>query len=281
MIVTTLVDRQSLGAFEYRCTAGPDDRPFAEVHAHFTLSYVRKGSFGCRTRGRSFECVAGALFVGYPGDEYTCLHDHHDDGDECLSFRLAPSLVDAIGEGEPTWRVAMLPPVAEIAVFGELAQAAANGRSDVGLDEAGMLLASRFVDIVARRKRTATVASGRSRRRAVEAARWLEEHAQQPVTLEAVAASAGFSSFHFLRLFRDVVGITPHQYLLRCRLRYAAQHLTDPTRSITGIAYDSGFSDLSNFVRTFRRAAGVSPRAFRRMAGKDRRALRERLVRAR
>jgi AraC-like DNA-binding protein len=280
MIVTTLIDRQSLAAFAYRCTAGPTDRPFAEVHSNFTLSYVRRGSFGCRTRGRSFELVAGSLFVGYPGDEYTCLHDHHDDGDECLSFRLAPSLVDAIGDDDKVWRVPMAPPVPEIAVVAELAQAAAEGRTDIGLDEAGMLLASRFVDAVASRRRAATVASTRNRRRAVEAARWLDAHAQDLVTLDAAAESAGLSSFHFLRLFRDVVGITPHQYLIRCRLRYAAQRLPDSTVSITDVALDSGFSDLSNFVRTFRRAAGVSPRAFRRMAANDRRTLRERLVRA-
>jgi AraC-like DNA-binding protein len=63
-----------------------------------------------------------------------------------------------------------------------------------------------------------------------------------------------------------VLGVTPHQYLIRSRLRHAARLLADNTRSITDIAYDVGFSDLSNFVRTFHRAAGVSPRGFRRVA---------------
>jgi AraC family transcriptional regulator len=88
----------------------------------------------------------------------------------------------------------------------------------------------------------------------------------------------GLSPFHFLRLFALVLGVTPHQYLVRSRLRHAARLLADQERSITDVAYDVGFGDLSNFVRTFHRAAGVSPGAFRRAAGGDRRILRERLA---
>ncbi len=53
--------------------------------------------------------------------------------------------------------------------------------------------------------------------------------------------------------------------------------LDDPARSVTDIAYDVGFADLSNFVRSFRRAAGVSPRGFRRAARGDRKIVQERL----
>ena len=85
----------------------------------------------------------------------------------------------------------------------------------------------------------------------------------EPVHLGAAAAAAGLSPFHFLRTFAEVVGVTPHQYVVRTRLRRAARLLAATTRPITDVAYDVGFGDLSNFVRTFRRAAGVSPRRFR------------------
>jgi AraC-like DNA-binding protein len=77
-------------------------------------------------------------------------------------------------------------------------------------------------------------------------------------------------------LFERVLGVTPHQYLVRARLRQAARLLADDSLSITQIAYDVGFGDLSNFVRTFRRAAGVSPRGFRQAARGDRRIFTER-----
>jgi len=68
------------------------------------------------------------------------------------------------------------------------------------------------------------------------------------------------------------------QYLVRARLRHAARLLAETTRPITSIAFEVGFGDLSNFVRTFHRAAGVSPRSFRRAAQGDREILRERLA---
>ena len=73
--------------------------------------------------------------------------------------------------------------------------------------------------------------------------------------------------------------MTPHQYLVQCRLRRAARLLAEPGRSITDIAYDVGFGDLSNFVRSFRRAAGLSPGAFRKASKAERNFCQERLGR--
>jgi AraC-like DNA-binding protein len=276
MLTTTVLHRGPISVVDYRCSAGPGDPPAEERYDAFSLSYVRRGSFGYRTRGKSFELVAGSILVGYPGDSFVCTHDHNH-GDECLAFRLGPKAMEAIGERHDRWRIGCVPPLPELMVLGELAQAAAEGRSDVGLDEVGMLLAARFVDVVSARKRKPPLAGARDRRRAVEAALWLDAHSQDAVDLESAAREAGLSAFHFLRLFAGVLGVTPHQYLVRSRLRHAARLLADDTRSITDIALAVGFGDLSNFVRTFRRAAGVSPRAFRKAAKGERKLLRERL----
>src|SRR6266853_2601018 len=259
MDATTLLQRQSISVSEFRCSAGPDDTPFVERHRCHSVSYVRKGSFGCRTRGRSFELVAGSILVGHPGDEYTCTHDHVC-GDECLSFFLAPELVEVIGDRTEIWQIGSAPPLPELMVLGELAQAAAEGRSDIGLDEVGQAFASRFVEVVSGRPRQPKPTAARDRRRAVETALWIDAHSHRQIDLEHAAAQAGISPFHFLRLFSSVLGVTPHQYLVRSRLRHAARLLADHDISITDVAYDVGFADLSNFVRTFHRAAGVSPR---------------------
>ena len=148
-------------------------------------------------------------------------------------------------------------------VLGELAQAAADGRSDIGLDEVGHLLAQRLVEVVSGKARKPAKVTARDRRRAVEAALWLEANATSQIELEDAARQAGVSPFHFLRLFASVLGVTPHQYLLRSRLRRAARQLADDSKPVTEVAYDVGFNDLSNFVRTFHRAAGVSPLKFR------------------
>jgi AraC-like DNA-binding protein len=112
----------------------------------------------------------------------------------------------------------------------------------------------------------------------VEAALRIDALSHEPIDLEDAARAAGLSPFHFLRLFAAVLGVTPHQYLVRSRLRRAARLLAGDTRSITDVALDVGFGDLSNFVRTFHRAAGVSPRRFRQAAKGDRKILQDRIA---
>src|SRR3984893_17850719 len=277
MTRTTLLQRGSISVSDFRGSAGAADRPFAEPLGSHAISYVRKGSFGCHSRGRFFELVAGSILVGHPGDEFTCTHDHVC-GDECLSFFLAPELVQAIGDRTEVWRVGAAPPLPELMVLGELAQAGAQGRSDVGLDEVGHAFASRFVEGVSGRPQKLAPATARDRRRAVETALWIDAHSHRPIDLEDAANQADISPFHFLRLFSGVLGVTPHQYLLRSRLRHAARLLADDERSVTDVAYDVGFGDLSNFVRTFHHAAGVSPRRFREASRGMRKIFQERLA---
>jgi AraC-like DNA-binding protein len=112
----------------------------------------------------------------------------------------------------------------------------------------------------------------------VETALWIDAHSHRAIDLEDAAGEAGLSPFHFLRLFSGVLGVSPHQYLVRSRLRHAARLLADDDRAVTDIAYDVGFGDLSNFVRTFHRAAGVSPLKFRQAAKGERKILQERLA---
>ena len=80
----------------------------------------------------------------------------------------------------------------------------------------------------------------------------------------ALARDAHYSRFHFQRLFRQETGETPSNCRRRLRLERAAYHLLQGDRSVTQIAFESGFNSLEGFSRAFRKAAGVSPSHFRR-----------------
>ncbi len=277
MLATPLTQTSNLSATLYRCTAGPGEKPYAEAHDAYSVAFVRKGSFGYLNRGRHFDMVPGSFLIGRPGEEYICTHDHHDGGDECLCFKLAPELVESLGGEAANWQRGAIAPRAEFMVLGELAAAAAAGRGDVALEEAGLMLAARVAGIGADDRHGTAKIRALDRKRIVAAAHWIEEHAHEAIDLATAGRASGLSAFHFLRLFARIVGVTPHQYLIRARLRRAARLLAGSDQPVTGIAFDIGFGDLSNFVRTFHRAAGLSPRAFRRRARGDRKILQDRL----
>jgi AraC family transcriptional regulator len=71
------------------------------------------------------------------------------------------------------------------------------------------------------------------------------------------------SRYHFLRTFRRLVGMTPHQYVLSLRMRKAAVLLRTTDVSITAIALEAGFNDLSTFIRRFRKTMDASPGEYR------------------
>jgi AraC family transcriptional regulator len=74
--------------------------------------------------------------------------------------------------------------------------------------------------------------------------------------LTALAREARLNRYHFLRIFQQLTGLTPHQYVLRARLVLEPAWVLD-------IALDSGFGDVSNFNHAFRAEFGVTPRAYR------------------
>jgi AraC-like DNA-binding protein len=95
------------------------------------------------------------------------------------------------------------------------------------------------------------------------AVRTIERRPEATLPLDRLAREAGLSPYHFLRTFERLTGVTPHQYILRARLREAAMRLASESRNVLDIALDCGFGDVSNFNRAFRAEFGLSPRAYR------------------
>ncbi len=263
MLATKLTQTPLLSVTLYRCDTGQEAKPYAEEHDYYSFAFVRRGSFGYINRGRHFDMVPGAFLIGRPGEEYICTHDHHDGGDECLCFKLVPELVEEMGG---SWQHGALAPRADFMVLGELADATAAGKTDLSLEEVGLAILTKIAYVDRDDRHGDERIRACDRKRIVDAAHWIDTHAHEEIDLATAGQESGLSAFHFLRLFARIVGATPHQYLIRARLRRAARLLASSEQPVTDIAYEIGFGDLSNFVRTFHRAAGLSPRAFRRQA---------------
>jgi AraC-like DNA-binding protein len=92
---------------------------------------------------------------------------------------------------------------------------------------------------------------------------WIHANYSSPASLEAMAESALLNSQHFLRMFRDCFGSTPHQYLMEVRLAAARQLLLETKEPVTAICRLTGFESLSSFSGLFRQRFGASPKAYR------------------
>ena len=85
----------------------------------------------------------------------------------------------------------------------------------------------------------------------------------EPLDLDAVAAHAGYSRYHFIRAFKAVYGSTPGQYLSRCRIERAEELLRSANLSVTEICTLVGFSSLGTFSTSFKKQTGLTPSAYR------------------
>ena len=103
----------------------------------------------------------------------------------------------------------------------------------------------------------------RDERRISAALRYIEARVDGPLSIAELAQVATMSPYHFLRTFRALVGMTPHQFILPTRMKRAAVTLRRTHEHISAIAFAAGFGDLSTFNRRFQRIFGLSPGAFR------------------
>ena len=83
--------------------------------------------------------------------------------------------------------------------------------------------------------------------RVARAVRMIDRHPEAALTLAQFARVSGLSPYHLLRTFKSLIGVTPHQYLLRARLREAAARLAIEPSKVLDVALDCGFGDVSNF----------------------------------
>jgi len=249
------------------CDHGPRDHAFVEEHAETTIAAVMQGSFQYRTSAGSAVLVRGSLLLGNAGNYFECGHEHAQ-GDRCLAFHFTPAFIESIAAGAPGVRktkfnCAGVPPASDlIGLFAE-AEAARDERDITAFEELATRLAGAVLTITADGATSARRPSVRDERRITMAVRRIEAQADRHLGLNALAQEAAMSLYHFLRTFRQVTGMTPHQYVLHARLLRAARRLRASADPVAMIAFDAGFNDLATFNRRFRRLIGVTPSVFR------------------
>jgi AraC family transcriptional regulator len=252
------------------CDCGPHDRPFEEQHDDVCIAAVTGGTFQYQSTRGAAVLAPGALLLGNQRDAFECSHEHGV-GDRCLAFHFTPAFVEDVvaavpGARRTTFVVPRLPPMPALLPIVAAAEAARDERDEAALEELTLQLVGAVAATLADKPSRDRSPSARDEKRIAAALRLIERNAQQPISLAELASAAAMSRYHFLRTFRAVVGMTPHQYILHTRLHRAAVRLRNSSDGIAEIAYAAGFNDLSTFNRRFARIAGMSPGAYRAQA---------------
>jgi AraC-like DNA-binding protein len=205
--------------------------------------------------------------LGNPGACYQCGHEHGI-GDRCISLQLAPDYfaeiaASAAGSARFRFGAALLPAASmTLPLIAEMA-ASLECAGPMESEAAVARIVEAVIGLQAGRAAAPATPSARDSRRIAAVLRHIEHHADEPAALDDLAALAGMSKYHFLRVFQAVAGMTPYQFLLHCRMREAATRLKSSAAPVSHIAYAAGFGDLSTFNRRFRDIFGLSPKAFR------------------
>lgn len=253
------------------CTRGPQDPRFEEQHDQFVIAIVTSGTFQYRSSGSNRDEVMtpGSVLLGSPGQCFECGHEHGV-GDRCLAFHFAADYFDDLGADGRTHKTlkafqsSKLSPIRMLSPIIADACAALSGSSDIAWEELGVRLSARALQLDAAIQPDSPVTSPAAVARVSESVRSIEKRSTSDLSLVRLAREAGLSPFHYLRTFESVTGTTPHQFMLRIRLRSAAVRLATGDGKVVDVAFETGFGDVSNFNRAFRTEFGVSPTTYRR-----------------
>lgn len=94
---------------------------------------------------------------------------------------------------------------------------------------------------------------------------YMKEHFTEKVTLQELAKAAQCNPQYLCHFFKEIVGVSPVQYLIAYRIEKAKEMLTDTTKTVLEVGLDCGFENVSYFIRQFKRDVGQTPREYRKV----------------
>lgn len=258
---TAIAEGDGWYVHDFVCTCGPHDHDAEECSSTSGIALVLSGSFIARDAHGTSLLSEGSLFLVEAGRRFVCSH-RHGEGDRCLSFQFEPDMFDRLAHdagASAAFARNALPPLRDLSRLTTRARTAMTRPE--AMEELALELASAALEFGGRPRRAKAAAHHHGRM--TEVLRYMAEHSAAPHKLAGLARMARMSPYHFLRSFKATTGVTPHQWLLRARLRKAAEQLAATQLPITNVALDVGFADLSNFTRSFHAEFGASPRQYR------------------
>lgn len=220
---------------------------------------IRKGSFFLTSGGAPYECrwqavtavpfEAMSVFVELPLLQRALAEVFGADASHA-------QLVDASGFTDVTLDALME------RLHGELLQRKASPLFVQGIAQAiAIHLARNYAVLVKGLPKAHPALPGFKLRRITD---WMAEHSAEDFNLAVLADQVGLSKFHFDRLFKSAMGVSPSRHHIDLRMDAARRLLRETEKSVVAIALDVGYTNPSHFAQLFRRETGLAPSDYRR-----------------
>lgn len=249
----------SLARFDHQpATTLPTTYSSHNAAANWRVNIIERGWFRLKYGRREWTLGAGSMFLSRPTEVYRYSHVKYAEPDTCLRVEFYCPV-----RGESADSVLRLPLVLpktnRLSFLSLRLGSLLSGVAELSLDA----LACELVDAAANaehdRHRLYRAAQLRWYAERVGAARELMDcDPTADYSLWRLASQVGMSVFLFARVFRELVGMPPHKYLVMRRLD-RARDLLRSGMPVTNVCYAAGFNNLSHFIHTFRRRFGMVP----------------------
>jgi AraC family transcriptional regulator len=242
----------------------PNVEPRTSVCAWRGVHFVEDGCFTLQFGKREWLLEKGHGFVSEPGRVHKYNHPRGLPADTCLSIRFNALLLECMCHELPTVRLDTIDPVlgrrSDLRFLRWRLDRVLHESNELALDEwlVDLISATCLNDHGTMRRHLCDRQLARNAERIEFARQRLVHRFAEQHRLSTLAQTVGMSTFQFARLFRELVGLAPHQFLLRVRFQAALDMLLDGA-SVTDACFDCGFSNLSLFSRQFKVRFGQSP----------------------
>jgi AraC family transcriptional regulator len=256
--IVPLWDSDEISLYRFDHPVEHEDQPYEACADAYRASFVETGRFNLEVGEGRWRVGAGDVMLSHPGMGFRASFDGAGFNDTCISL-IYRSAGDERFDATRAWASPdrrVLPASNRIGYLRWLLQNADVQRAP--------MLAEYVASEIFREPDQSPAALFREHKFAwyaerIHAARErLHTEFDGDHTVSALARSIGMSTFHFTRVFTELVGRPPHRYLTERRLT-AAQAMLKDGRSVTETCFACGFNDLSHFSRSFGRRFGVSP----------------------
>ena len=231
----------------------------------YCVEFVARGRGWLTLDGHRHRLEAGTIFSYGPGVSHHITTDPRDPLDKFFFDFTGPRAPQVLSDyGLPPGTVARVGSVAEVEdIFDNLIRDGSRGSS-----AANMLCAALWEYLIIKLSELVLPPGGCPSAAAATFQRcrqYINAHFRRLRSLEQIADECGIDQAYLCRLFRRFGHQAPYRYLLRLKMKFAAEQLRDPRLLVKEVAASIGFDDPFQFSHTFKNVLGASPDLFRRL----------------